>query len=260
MGGLPGALVLAAHIGPVDELVVVGRRAQYLHHQGGLGHGLEAHRHLAELETDVGDMLPRLHGDGVQVEGVVAAGEQVGRQQLVVGAVVGLVQHLVIQARAVGAGGQHGGPGGVGGNAVVPVELRERHVGGVGDGEVVPHLAARQRLGVAPFGDGDAQLGGLVVVGQLDDLARNGGVLPHDLHGPARLDVNGLVLLVQLVPRGRLQLADVQPTLALHGEVVDIDIPLVVRAVLADGVLVLVIHQEPHAVNSLLGDGINLAG
>ena len=209
----------------------------------------------------------------------------------------------------------------------MPVKLRERHIAGVGHSKVVPHLAARQRLGIAPLGDGDAQVGGFVVVGQLDDLARilqglvkhgvaelpigrgghfndfippqgqgfgrrhasgvggdvihhlagpgladlihrplqggacrgtgdlvvlgsiladlelpgDGGVLPLDLRRFPGLDVDGLVLLVQLVAGGGLQFTNIQPALALNSEVVDVNIALVVRGVLADGVLVLIV-------------------
>ena len=47
LGGLPGALVLAAHVGPVDDLIAVGHRAQHLNRQGRVAGGLEAHRHVA---------------------------------------------------------------------------------------------------------------------------------------------------------------------------------------------------------------------
>ena len=53
----------------------------------------------------------------------------------------------------------------------MPVEIFERHVAGVAHGKVVAHLAPRQSLGVAPFGDNYAQVGGLVEVADLDDLA-----------------------------------------------------------------------------------------
>ena len=59
----------------------------------------------------------------------------------------------------------------------MPVEVLQCHVGRVGHRDVIPHLAARQHLGIAPLGDGHAQIRGLVVIGQLDDLA---GILRSD--------------------------------------------------------------------------------
>ena len=54
----------------------------------------------------------------------------------------------------------------------MPVVAVQRHVAGVRHREVVAHLASGQHLGVAPLGDDHAQVGGLVVVAHLDDLAR----------------------------------------------------------------------------------------
>ena len=53
----------------------------------------------------------------------------------------------------------------------MPVKLRERHIAGVGHSEVVAHLAPSQHLGITPLGDSHAQVGGLIVVAHLDDLA-----------------------------------------------------------------------------------------
>ncbi len=49
LSGLPSDLVLAAHIGAVDELLFVGRCPADRDGQGGIAGGLEAHRHLAEV-------------------------------------------------------------------------------------------------------------------------------------------------------------------------------------------------------------------
>ena len=54
----------------------------------------------------------------------------------------------------------------------MPVEALQIHIGGIGHGNVIPHLAPGQQLGVAPLGNGHPQDGGLIVIGQLDDLAR----------------------------------------------------------------------------------------
>ena len=53
----------------------------------------------------------------------------------------------------------------------MPIKIGERHITGVGDRDVIAHGAAGQCLGVAPLGDGHTQVGGLVVVAHLDDLA-----------------------------------------------------------------------------------------
>ena len=73
LGSLPGALILTAHIGPVDQLVAVGRRTADGDGQSRIGHRLEAHGHLAKVQIHISDILPGLHGDSVQAEGVVAA-------------------------------------------------------------------------------------------------------------------------------------------------------------------------------------------
>ena len=161
---LPCSLIFAAHISSVDQLVAVGRRAADGDRQGGLSHRLEAHGNLAEVQIDVRDILSGLGGDSVQAKRVVAAGNQVGCQHLIDPGVVGLIENAVVEPGAVSASGEDGRPGRIGGNPVMPVKFAERHVAGVGDGEVIPHLAPGQRLGVASLGDGHAQVGGLVVV------------------------------------------------------------------------------------------------
>ena len=53
----------------------------------------------------------------------------------------------------------------------MPIVAVQRHVAGVRHREVVAHLASGQHLGVAPLGDDHTQVGGLVVVAYLDNLA-----------------------------------------------------------------------------------------
>ena len=80
------------------------------------------------------------------------------------------------------------------------------HVGGVRHRDVVPHLAARQHLGIAPLGDGDAQVGGFIIVGQLDDLAR---ILQGFVKGgAAELPVGRSDLTVQ--GKGRLYIRELE--------------------------------------------------
>ena len=47
----------------------------------------------------------------------------------------------------------------------MPEEVLQIDIAGVGDRDVIPHGLAGQQLGVAPLGDGHAQVGGLVVSG-----------------------------------------------------------------------------------------------
>ena len=84
-------------IGPVHDLVAVGDSAQHLHRQGGIGYRLEAHRHFAKIQIDVRDILPGLGGDGVQAEGIITAGEQIGGQNLIGSGAVGFVEDTVIE-------------------------------------------------------------------------------------------------------------------------------------------------------------------
>ena len=90
------------------------------------------------------------------------------------------------------------------------------------------------------------------------ELACDGHVLPGDLNGLTRLDVDGLVLLVQLVAGSRFQFTNKQLALALYGEVVDVDVAAIVRGVFANGILILVIDQEFYPINSITGDRIHL--
>ena len=96
LGRLPGILVLAAHVGPVDDLVTVSDSAEDLNRQRRIGDRLEAHGDLAEIEIYIGNILSGLGRDGVQAEGVVAAGDQVGRQHLVYPGIIGFVEDTVV--------------------------------------------------------------------------------------------------------------------------------------------------------------------
>ena len=52
----------------------------------------------------------------------------------------------------------------------MPVEALQIHIGGVGNGDVVAHLISGQHCSVAALGNGNAQLGSLIVSIELDDL------------------------------------------------------------------------------------------
>ena len=107
--GLPCALIFAAHIGAVDHLIAIDRVSVHHHAQRGINNALEADRNLAEVKIDVGHHFVCLHGNGVEAEAVVVAGEQVARQHLIARVAVGFVEDAVVEPRAVGAGGQRRG-------------------------------------------------------------------------------------------------------------------------------------------------------
>ena len=64
--GLPGALILAAGIRPVDQLVAVYRRPADVDRECGARKRLEAGRDLAEIKVNIGDDLSGLLGNGVE--------------------------------------------------------------------------------------------------------------------------------------------------------------------------------------------------
>ena len=53
----------------------------------------------------------------------------------------------------------------------MPVKVLQRHVGGVRHSKVVTHLTAGEHRGIASFGDGHTETGGLIKGGELDDLS-----------------------------------------------------------------------------------------
>lgn len=179
--GLPGALIFAAHIGTVDHLIAIDRVSVHHHAQRGINNALEADRNLAEVKIDVGHHFAGLHGNGVEAEAVVVAGEQVARQHLIARVAVGFVEDAVVEPRAVGAGGQRRGTSHIIGNFIVPEEGFQRHVGGVRHRQIVAHGLARHDLRVAALGDADAEAGGLIIGRELDDLT--GIFQRHIMHG-----------------------------------------------------------------------------
>src|SRR5699024_10574948 len=96
-----------------------------------------------------GDHFAGLHGDCVQTETVVIGREQIGSQHLVVRCVIGRIEHSVVEPGAVGTSGQGSGSGNVVGDLVVPIEVLQRHIGGVCHGDVVAHRLAGKNLRVA---------------------------------------------------------------------------------------------------------------
>ena len=141
--------------------------------------------------------------------------------------------------------------------------LGGRHAPGV-RGDIVHHLAAADLADLihrALQRSAGGRAGDLVVLsGVLVDLelACDGCVLPLNFHRFTGLDIDGLVLLVQLIAWGCFQLADEQLALALNGEVIYIDVALIVGGILSYGILVLIVDQEFHIVDPIAGDAVHL--
>ena len=113
--------------------------------------------------------------------------------------VVGLIENAIVESRAVGAGGEHRGTRHIIGNLIMPEEGFQRHIGGVGDRQIIAHGLACHDLRVAALGDADAQLSRLIVGGQLDDLA--GIFQRHIMHGGVNLPERRRCDLADLIAR-----------------------------------------------------------
>ena len=87
------------------------------------------------------------------------------------------------------------------------------------------------------------------------DLSCDGGVLPGDGGAAAVFHINGLGLGVQDIALGALDLPDSVP--AIIQLLVDIDIPLVVALIGADGVALGIGQQELYAINALAGHAVD---
>ena len=172
LGRLPLVEVLTTHISSVDDLVAVAHGAKHLHTHGGLHHGRKAAGHGAELEPDIRDILALSKAEGccIEAQRVVVGGQQVAGQSPVI-AQIGLEGDLVIKPRIVGTGGHADCACGIGRNTVMPEETVQRNIGGVADtGEVIAHDLSGLYLAVAGLLNGHAEIGGLVVGGEFDDL------------------------------------------------------------------------------------------
>ena len=90
------------------------------------------------------------------------------------------------------------------------------------------------------------------------NLAGDRRVGPLDFHCLSRLYIDRLVLLIQLVPLGGLQLPNEQLALTLHGKVVKVNVALIVRSVFPDGVLVGIVNQELYTIDALAGNAVHL--
>ena len=83
------------------------------------------------------------------------------------------------------------------------------------------------------------------------DLARDSGIFPLDLHGFARRDINGLILLIQRVAGSGFQLSQIKAAAQPARNLVNVDVALIVRGVLADGLLVRIIEDKLYAIDPL---------
>lgn len=89
------------------------------------------------------------------------------------------------------------------------------------------------------------------------DLARDSGIFPLDLHGLARRDIDGLILLIQRVAGGGFQLSQIKAAAQSAGDLVNVDVALIVRGVLADGLLVRIIEDKLYAIDPLSRGAVN---
>ena len=167
---LPGALIFAAYIGAVDQLIAIDSVPAYHHAQRGIDNTLEANRNLAEVKIDVGYDLAGLHGDGIECKAVIVAGEQVGGQHLIARVVAGLIENAIVETCTVGTGGEHCGTSHIIGDFIMPEERLQRHIRGIGNRQVIAHGLTGHDLCVTPFGDGNAKICRLIVGGDFDDL------------------------------------------------------------------------------------------
>ena len=97
---------------------------------------------------------------------------------------------------------------------------------------------------------------GVVVLGGLGDLnlSGDGSVFPGDFCGSPGDDIYGLQLGIHQISV-ILQLPQV--VAASPGQIVNVDIPPVIAAVLPDGILVCIVEQEGYFVEPLLGITVN---
>ena len=83
------------------------------------------------------------------------------------------------------------------------------------------------------------------------DLARDSGIFPLDLHGLARRDIDGLILLIQRVAGGGFQLSQIKATAQPARDLVNVNVAFIVRGVLADGLLVRIIEDKFYTIDPL---------
>ena len=83
------------------------------------------------------------------------------------------------------------------------------------------------------------------------DLARDSGIFPLNLHGFARRDIDGLILLIQRVAGGGFQLSQIKAAAQPARDLVNVDVAFIVRGVLSNGLLVRIIEDKFYTIDPL---------
>ena len=178
---LPLIEILATNIGTIDDLIAIAHSTKHLHTHGRLHNRREAAGHRAKLEADIGNILAlrEPQRSGIQAQGIVVGGQQVTGQSPVV-IEIGLKGDLIVQARIVGTRADAERTRRIRRNAIMPEEVVERDIGGIGNtGEVIAHGLTGLHFIVAVLLDGHAQVRRLIVSGEFDDLT---GILDLSFH------------------------------------------------------------------------------
>ena len=139
-------------------MVAIAHGTKHLHTYGRLHNRREAAGHRAKLKADIGNILA-LHEpqrSGIQAQGIVVGGQQVTGQSPVV-IEIGLKGDLIVQARIVGTRADAERTRRIRRNAIMPEEVVERDIGGIGNtGEVIAHGLTVLHFIVAALLDGHA--------------------------------------------------------------------------------------------------------
>lgn len=186
-GRLPFIEILATNIASVDDLIAVGNSSLDLDLNAGFDDGSESAGDSSKLKSDIRNIfaLDQTQSGSAQPDRIVICGQQVAGEHTVV-VYIRLEGDSVVQTLIVGACREAHSIGGIGGEPVMPVEIVECHIRGIGNArEVIPHGRTRLYLMIAGLLDGHAQLGRLIVLTELDDLA---GILDLCLH-PLAVDL-----------------------------------------------------------------------
>ena len=88
------------------------------------------------------------------------------------------------------------------------------------------------------------------------DLTGYSAVLPFDLRALTRLNIDGFVLLIADVALGRLQFTDI--VLAGSQLVINVDVAILIRRILANGILACIVQDELDTIDTLAGSRIDL--
>ena len=155
-----------------------------------------------------------------------------------------LLLHIVASQRERVGGGN---PSGIRGHGI-------HHTAGIGIGDFKHRALEQAALGLVGYG--------VVLRGFLDhlDLAENRGVLDDKLGRLPAADAERAHSIVQHIALRGGDLLDLELdfALAVCQQVVQFDVAVLIRTVLADEVVVLILDKEPNAVNTLACHCIDL--